>query len=378
MKTFVCTCGTSIATKRKITLDRFSDVPLSKWDDMENDINAVKDQVIEELRHINILQELNETSAEIKSLIKMHVQEDDSVIFIVSDTIEGKLCAEIVADLLVKHHFCKNGSVHIKEIAGLQATDGKRFRQEGLKNLLNYLVSLEHQNIIFNLTGGYKSVVPYIALMGMIFNKPVKYIHEDSSDVITLTNVPLVLDDALISRVEDKLYKIEKETAITIQEWQRGLDYHDHRFDCFIEKENGWVTLSGLGLLFWERFKRDFPQEIERDTRPASEKENKLLGKGTVHHGFSQLIPISTRLLESQFVRSILRTCNNQPQSKIWVRPLSVPEAKEHLQRESECICIVTDITSDAGYSFLIETTAKNADQNATIAKILNRKYFSR
>ncbi len=48
-----------------------------------------------------------------------------------------------------------------------------------------------------------------------------------------------------------------------------------------------------------------------------------------------------------------------------------------HLQRTSESICIVTNIKSDAGYSFLVETTARNTTEDELIAEILQRKFFS-
>lgn len=351
MKTYICTCGTSISTKRGINLDRFLNADLSVWKKMKDDIEAVKDRVSEELCRINFPKELDETSAEIKSLVKMQLDKNDTVILISSDTVDGKLCAELVRSFLIERGICSDGSIQIKEIQGLQATDGTKFQRDGLKNLLNYLISLEHQNIIFNLTGGYKSIVPYIALMGMIFNKPVKYIHEDSNDVITLPAVPMILDDDLILGIENKLRKIENETAISISEWQEGIDYHDHRFDCFVE-------------------------ELLRDERPASEKYNKLLRQGVEHHGLAKIKPIANKLLHSPFVKSVPNSCDNQSKSKVWIKSLTATEAINHLQREAEGICIVTDINSDAGYSFLIETTARNYNENKKIADILNRKYF--
>ncbi|MGB5156449.1 putative CRISPR-associated protein [Desulfobacterium sp. N47] len=376
MKTYICTCGTSIATKRGIKLECFVDIPILKCNEFKDEIEATKDRIAEELSGIKLPDELDDTSAEIKSLVKMGLDKNDAVILISSDTIDGKLCAESVRDFLVENKLISEPSIKIKEIVGLQATDGSRFQKEGLKNLLNYLVSLEHQDIIFNPTGGYKSIVPYLALMGMLFNKPVKYIHENSEDILTLTGVPIILDDDLILRIENKLQRIEDETSIPMKEWQEGIDYNDRRFDCFVEVDNGQITMSGIGLLFWERFKKDYPKELERDLRPVSEKENKLLAQGIDHHGLERIKPIARELLQSPFVCGVPNSCNNYPKSKAFIRALTPVQAKEHLQRESSSICMVTDIRSDAGYSFLIKTTACNDDENKQIAEILNRKYF--
>ena len=69
-------------------------------------------------------------------------------------------------------------------------------------------------------------------------------------------------------------------------------------------------------------------------------------------------------------------SCDNQPRSRAWIKLLSAEEARSHLQRTSESICIVTNIKSDAGYSFLVETTARNVAENRQIAEILQRKFF--
>lgn len=378
MKTYICTTGTSILTKRGINIERFKNQPLSYWKDHEDDILAAQDRVYESLerfKRLPIQAQLDDTSAEIKSLIKMGVDPNDRVILIASDTVDGKLSAELVKAFLKEREICLE--VEIQEVKGLQAIDAVLFQREGLRNLLTFLVSRGNEDIVFNLTGGFKSVVPYLSLIGMLFNKPVRYIHEDSEDVITLSNVPILLNDGLLLLVEDKLRKIEKETSISKTEWHRGIDFNDRRFDSLIEEEGGQITLSGLGLLFWERFKLDYPEELFRDETDPSDKPNKLLDQGTSHHGLEKIRPIAARLLRSPYVRGIPNSCNNQPQSREWIKPLSAEESQLHLQRVSVSICIVTNIKSDAGYSFLIETTARNIEENKQIAEILQRKFFS-
>ncbi len=374
MKTYVCTSGTSILTKSGINIDRFRNVRLSRWKEHEDDIAAVRDRVSEFLERLHIPAQLNDSSAEIKSLLKMGVRPEDRVILIASDTVDGKLCAQLVQSFLTEQEICTE--VDIRVIEGLQAIDGGLFQREGLKNLLRFLVSLEHEDIIINATGGFKSVVPYLSLIGMLFNKPVCYIHEDSEDVITLSNVPILLNENLLLLVEEKLRKIEKECSIPKDEWQSGIDYNERRFDALIEEIDGQVTLSGLGFLFWERFKLDFPEELLKDETNPLQKPNKLLEQGIAHHGLEKLRPIAASLLKSPYVRGIPNSCNNQGRSSAWIKPLSTEEARDHLQRASDSICIVTNIKSHAGYSFLVETTARNMAENRQIAEILQRKFF--
>lgn len=375
MKTYICTCGISVLTKSGMNIERLRNVPLSLWNEYQDDIIAVRDRVSESLQRLRIPAQLDDSSAEIKSLIKMGVKLEDRVILIASDTVDCKLCAELVRSFLEEREICSDA--RIKLIKGLQAMDGDLFQREGLKNLLVFLVSLEHEDIVLNPTGGFKSVVPYLSLIGMLFNKPVRYIHEDSEDVITLSNVPILLNESLLLLVEEKLRKIEKECSIPKTEWQTGIDFNDRRFDALVEEIYGQITLSGLGFLFWERFKLDYPEELLKDDTDPSQKPNKLMEQKTGHHGLEKIRPIAVSLLNSPYVRGILNSCENQPKSQIWIKPLAPDEARKHLQRVSESICIVTNIKSDAGYSFLVETTARNATENKKIAELLSRKFFS-
>lgn len=374
MKTFICTCGTSVLTKRNINIDDITSEPLTRWKELQDDIDSIRYRTVEALSILDMNRNISETSAEIKSLVKMGLEKNDKVILLSTDTIDGKLSAEIVKRYLSQNSLCDERSISIEVVDGLQAKDGQRFRKIGLINLFNLLTRFEHDNVVFNPTGGFKSVVPYLSLMGMLFNKPVQYIHEDSNDVISLINIPLLIDEDIIFRVEDKLRRIENESSISKEEWMEGLDYYDRRFDSLIEEQEKEITLSGIGLIFWERFKSNYPEDLERDNRPANQKENKLLQIGVSHHGIDRLLKIADRLLISPFVHGIPNSCNYQRYAKKWVKPLSSSRAKDHLQREVEGICIITDINTDEGFSFLIQTTARTFSENERISVILEKK----
>ena len=373
IKTYICTCGTSIITNRNIDIQRIKNIPLKDAKKIELEIEIIKDQVMEQLDGIS---DFGEVSAEVKSLMKMKVKPDDKVILISTDTINGTLSAELVKDFLVSKNIVLDHNVKIKVIEGLQAYDGKRFSKYGIKNLISFLIDFEYENVVLNITGGYKSVVPYLALIGMLFNKPIRYIYEDSNDLLTLSHIPILVNEEVIFKVEKKLRKIEQDTYISKREWQEGIDYNEHRFDCLVEEEKGLVTLSGFGLLFWEKFKRDYPDDLIRDNRALYEKTNKLKEQKKSHHGIDKLIPLAEKLLQSPFVSSILKSCKYRPYSKRWVNPLREEETKEFIPNALQSICVVTDVNSDAGYSFLIQTTARNFEENKRIADLLERKFF--
>jgi len=153
MTTYICTCGTSIITKRNIDFEKIKGIPLTQWEKYGTDIELIKEQVLSELQNISLPQDLNDTSAEIKSLIKMGLKPNDKVILISTYTIDGKLGAELVREFLISKKLIAKGNIQIKEIKGLQANDGKKFANEGIKNLLSFLIKYEYENIVLNVTG---------------------------------------------------------------------------------------------------------------------------------------------------------------------------------------------------------------------------------
>jgi putative CRISPR-associated protein (TIGR02619 family) len=323
--------------------------------------------------------------------MKMGMTTDDCVVLIATDTVEGKLCAQLVAKLLETRQLCSK--VDVEVIKGLQARDGQRFKREGLKNLVNFITRFEHHNVVFNPTGGFKSVVPYITLAGMLFNKPVKYIHEFSDDLITLVNFPLRFDENLVFQLEDKFVEIEKESFIKKATWEKGLDYNLlQRADSLIEEIEGSITLSGLGLLVWERFKMDYPLGLLRDDTPArikplkldlledlrkkAEKSNKVKETKMIHHGHKEILAEANSLLGSPFVRAVLNGCNYKGKiKKTVVNALLKAQTKDHLQVALESVCMVK-LKSDTGFAFLILTTARTHEENMAIATLLNNNFY--
>lgn len=287
MKTFICTAGTSIVTGTGLDLKHFAKRKLLEWDDLLQPIAEAEHFALHAVRNKSE-QDFPRVSAELNSLIKMGLTPEDRVVLIATETIEGKLCAELVQKVLAERRMCSNAEVKI--IEGLQAQDGRRFQQVGLKNLISYISQFEHGDVIFNPTGGFKSVVPYITLAGMLFNKPVKYIHEFSDDVNTLANIPIRFDEELIFSLEDKLHKIDTDCFISKKEWQKGIEFADSRYDCLVEESDGRITMSGIGHLMWEKFKADFPFEMTDEVRQL-EKQRK-------QPGFARLISKHFQTLE--------------------------------------------------------------------------------
>ncbi len=151
---------------------------------------------------------LRQASAELNHLIptleSIKSNSNDVIHFIASETVEGVLSARILADFC-RDYFERATEVHI--VKGLQVKDGQRFRRLGLSTLIELVFRLLRNadpsvyKRVLNPTGGFKGVVPYLTLIGMLHpSVEIAYIYEFSDELITLAGLPFTLD---FSQMED-------------------------------------------------------------------------------------------------------------------------------------------------------------------------------
>ncbi|MCS6976853.1 MAG: putative CRISPR-associated protein [Gemmatales bacterium] len=191
-------------------------------------------------------------SAEINSLVRIGVQPSDRVILLASDTSDGQACACAVALYLQKYF--PGILVEIHCIKGLQVHDAELFRREGVVNYVRYCLRAIHDfgesQVILNPTGGYKALVPYTVLIGMIKHVPCRYIFEQSSQLLTLPPLPVVFDRGPFERYRSLIERIERETAIPGDVWEQEVRYDDRvLLEPLVERTPTEVTLSAVGLL---------------------------------------------------------------------------------------------------------------------------------
>jgi len=370
MTIFICTAGTSIATNQGVDIKDIENQPFStKKEPQSLSIECLQDTVQGFFARYKDKHEiekvLDRTSAEIKSLAKMGLSEGDRVHLLVSDTLDGHLCAEMNQKYLKKYWNC---DVFLEMVPGLQALDSEEFRKKGLKNLLDKVIRLieenKYQTVRLNVTGGYKSVIPYVTLLGMLYDCPINYIYEKSYEIITLEKIPVSYDESLILEVETKLAIIDKETEIGRDKWEDGIPYESRsRYEALIEESSpGYVTMSAIGMIFYEKFKTDFPPELVKDLTQPDSKKIHLAG---THHGKDILYAFGKKLVKSPYVKHI--ECSSDFDSK----------QKDPIKRCSENGQIELILTHTVrGYGMIIQTTGRNLEETKLIAEKLREKYF--
>ncbi len=254
MRTVICTVGTSIASGTKpLATYQQSSMP---WDVNADDLTAA---IEGRVRGFDLRSKdgRSKVSAEINSLNRFGLEVDDRVILLATDTADGRACAEQIARVLRNEFGLEKGNVEIRRISGLQVRDGMRLKREGLPNLIHAVMEFVEQNrvrfgdeLILNPTGGYKGVVPFIAVLGMLYRLPTIYVFEFSEQLITLPPLPFTFDLDLFQRALPALRHVDANVAVPETEYiRRVIGYEPAEHDLFmgfVEPYEGGVTISPL------------------------------------------------------------------------------------------------------------------------------------
>jgi putative CRISPR-associated protein (TIGR02619 family) len=256
MKTIVCTTGTSIAAgvpedARKLGGEAFRD--------------AIRQRLAGLAAEFESAQFLERASAESNSVCRLAPEAGDRVVLLCSETEEGAICAEEVRRLLADH---VRVTAECRKVDGLQATDATRFRRVGVQNLFAELDrhcestrSGGADSVFLNVTGGFKSAVPYVTLYGLLHQVPVVYIFERSDRLFTLPQAPVRFDYDRLAPAADAIATLYRETDMPREEFFKripGLPFHERAiYEPLLDEENGHVMLSAFGLLLHEALQRD-------------------------------------------------------------------------------------------------------------------------
>lgn len=208
-----------------IDLDKNGQLPEEYWANNEESLNKIIDIVIAWA----ITKEY--PSAEIKSIIKIKDYEAYRnkplhVSLLATDTIRSRLAAEIIKKVAIEK---KNGADTTQNIwhdikvyfdteqdiiKGLQVIDAERFKKEGLNNLIQRIETIltdekgvaNYKNALFNITGGYKALIPFLTVIAQVYDVPVYYVFEDTEQLIEIPQLPFEFD---YSYIEDNYIAFE-------------------------------------------------------------------------------------------------------------------------------------------------------------------------
>ena len=278
MKTVITTVGTSI-------FENFMDEDKNKKsnliDDCGEDLLVLRNKrFIDYDRYKRRIKNVKEVvskwisespkySAELRSLEAIYekYKEPIDVMLITSDTILSNIAAELLEE------YIKNDTVWISSIkkyrvGGLQVENTEEFEEKGLPNLIELISQFLGENLIFNITGGYKAIVPYLTTVALIYDFPIVYIFEDSEELLSLPSLPIdfdyeIFENDFIAFESIKPEKSEKNLP-TSQEFEGLLEFNRMEY---LEKtgvlkkikidNKEVISLSPIGKLLYSRY-QDF------------------------------------------------------------------------------------------------------------------------
>jgi len=157
-------------------------------------------------------------------------------------------------------------------------------------NRVNEIVGNPPKEAAINMTGGFKAVVPFLAIYGQLYRIPTYYIFENAEELIQLPQLPINYDFSL---VEDYYTAFEdankgKQNLKTKKEFLINLDNDpgeaEKLLKDFINRqlfktvEEGKIALTVYGKLLFNYFQRNYSKRSELESEKKSDSGN-LLGE---------------------------------------------------------------------------------------------------
>ena len=250
-KCVICTIGTSIANGCELQLEYFN--PGHAW---EEDTKIFEQQI--NMRVAGLKNNIHKISDEINSLELLGLTTMSKVVLLAADNAASKACANELKKNIEQIFGLAKQNIEIKRIKGLQVHDVKSLKEQGFRELVTTILAyltddnLNYQyDLVLNPTGGYKGVIPFVTVLGMLYGKRSVYIFEHAEQLINLPPLPFSFDIDIYNRVVPALKRIDEQTAIAEQEYYACIiDYTEQEkplFTSFIEPiGDNMVTISPL------------------------------------------------------------------------------------------------------------------------------------
>ena len=290
MKRMITTVGTSLFAnydnERKDIRDHLAGIKgkrYSRWPENQERIELIRKAVT------RWMSGNKNASAEISSILKLKdlLREDFEVHLLCSDTIESALAAEMIAEYFARDthggievHF----DAKVDVIKGLQVNDARAFAQDGMINLVKRFVALAGEygeftgDLVLNITGGHKGTIPYLTLLGQIYNVPIYYLFEDTDVLLKIPQAPIDIDWGSFAKYSASFKEVEKGVEDNWEHYKRVHSIEDDFSSCVEEIDadgTAMIALNAVGMMFWQRFQSFFVVYLPRGGKYWDEEKTK-------------------------------------------------------------------------------------------------------
>ena len=266
MNLILTSCGLSLLTNY---LKKFNIFPnevykYSNCDESEIDkefklkVNKALDSLKEEIVNLPA-SELKKLSAELNALLNFYKDElktEDMHLLLYTDTYFGKKVTEVLK------YFLENKGFGVIDFLAkdLKTSNIEEFQlalNEVVKDISEIINNFKLQNyeIIFNLTGGFKSVNSFLQTMASLYADKSIYIFETSNELLEIPKLPINIDEKFFEENSDILRKLEK-----------GLEVEKEKLEklpkSVVLKIDNEYILSPWGEIVWQKYKNELLSKV--------------------------------------------------------------------------------------------------------------------
>jgi len=248
----------------------------SKANDLDKETNR-KGNIEKSLKE-SYFKNNQSASAEIKSLIKLkeELNEELEIYLLYSDTALSRLAAEILYKVLSKYQPCDElKDCEIKgpiKIEGLQIWNRSEFNK-GMVNLIQTIENISQgywENVIINITGGYKATIPYLTILAQVNRCPIYYIFEDTDALIKIPYIPIDINWDIFDEYWEYFERIAHPNFISKDDLRDNYNFLNECNNLYEETKIDnitYITLGPIGEILWRKYKSRFfifyaPEEV--------------------------------------------------------------------------------------------------------------------
>jgi putative CRISPR-associated protein (TIGR02619 family) len=274
-------------------------------------VEKLEKKALERLAQTKEIKDIRRISAELNGIYgfyeKVPTDKEDIHFLLTTDTYQGEKCGELL------QHYLKEKGLNANVYTPSELTTRTKYNfEQGIKKLLKWcdqtLTGYENApyEIVFNLTGSFKSLQGYMNTIAMFYADKIIYIFEsERAELIEIPKLPIEINKHIIEQNKEKIilmaagYNWKKEEIENIPE-------------TIIDEIEGKCFLSVWGELLWNRTKGDILKKelIEMKYLHYTEKFKKLFEEATEPDKVSlqeTLAKVSALLMESKGDISILK-----------------------------------------------------------------------
>lgn len=257
--------GTSIFTKGSYPHEISKYSNYRKLEDIPFDRRRIITDYIAQTRDLVLSMSVSDVkirSAELNGIIQYYQNDlrrarQDVHYLLPSDTYIGKQSCLLVQEYLQQYF----SDIRIMEIPDLQTSDCESF-QYALSELAGRVMYLRQelrpgQKLIFNLTGGFKSILGFLQSLGMFYADETVYVFEFSDALLRIPALPIKLEP----------FPYLKDFASVFRRLDQGMPVESKSYhnipSSLILNLFGEPTLSAYGKIVWDSFRREiYSQEL--------------------------------------------------------------------------------------------------------------------